>query len=97
MKPILILVAIVAALGGVVWSIRSCSRQVSGVQGLSPGVEYVFRCRADQHEFKLTPKEMNAAFAAGEVRGSGDGIDLFKCQQCGKLEAVQTLKGEVSP
>lgn len=93
MKQILSIVAAVVFFAAAGWSIRSCSRRASGVQGLPKGVEYVFRCRADQTEFKLAPKQMNDAFAAGDVKGSGDGIDLFKCPKCGKHQAVQMLKG----
>ena len=94
MKQILVLVAVVALLATMGWSVRSCSRRASGIQGLPSGVEYVFRCRACKHEFRMSPKQIGAAYQAGEVRGSGNGVDLFKCAQCGKQEAVEGLKGE---
>lgn len=94
MKQILVVVAVVLLLGAMGWSIRSCSQRASGGQGLATGVEAVFRCRACKHEFQLPPKAIAAAYQAGEVRGSGTGVDLFKCARCGKLEAMQELKGE---
>ena len=97
MKQIVAIVGIALAIIAVAWGLHSCSQRMSGRQGLPAGVEYVFRCRADGHEFKLTPEQMTEAFNAGEVRGSGDGMDLFKCPQCGKYEAVQMLKGEETP
>jgi DNA-directed RNA polymerase subunit M/transcription elongation factor TFIIS len=93
MKQILILAGVVVALLLSGWGVRSCSQRVTGSQGLPAGVEYVFQCRACKHEFRLSPAEMTAAYDAGAVRGSGDGIDLFKCPQCGKQEAMQVLKG----
>jgi hypothetical protein len=93
MKQILLIVGAVVLFVSAVWSIRSCSQRAESAQGLPRGVEYVFRCRVDQTEFKLTPKQMNDAFATGDVKGSGDGLDLFKCPKCGKHEAIQGLKG----
>ncbi len=61
-------------------------------QGLPKGQRYVMQCRKDGHEFEMTPDEMNAAFARGEVRGSGDGVDLFRCPKCGAYAAQQIIK-----
>ena len=93
MKQLLVIAGLVVALLMLAWSVRSCARRASGTQGLPSGVEYVIQCRDCKHEFKLSPKEMTAAYEAGEVRGSGDGIDLFKCPKCGKYQGMQVLKG----
>ncbi len=61
-------------------------------QGLPKGQRYVMQCRKDGYEFEMTPEEMNAAFARGEVRGSGDGVDLFRCPKCGEYAAQQIIK-----
>lgn len=63
-------------------------------QGLPKGQRYVMRCRVDQHEFVMTPQAMNAAFEKGEVRGSGDGVDLFRCPKCGSYSAQQSIQEE---
>ena len=61
-------------------------------QGLPSGQRYVMKCRNDGHEFVLSPDDMNAAFARGEVRGSGDGVDLFRCPKCGQFSAQQIIR-----
>ncbi|MCX7817757.1 MAG: hypothetical protein N2652_00840 [Kiritimatiellae bacterium] len=61
-------------------------------QGLPKGQRYVMQCRKDGHEFEMSPQEMNAAFERGEVRGSGDGVDLFRCPKCGEFAAQQIIR-----
>lgn len=97
MKQAIIVLVLAGALVSCVLAVRSCSRRLGGAQDLPQGVEYVMKCRADNFEFHLSPEEMNAAFDAGDVRGDGAGNDLFRCPQCGKLEAMQEVKGMDQP
>ncbi len=84
--------AALVLLAAVVLGVRSCRERAAAMPGPPAGSEYVMRCRADGHEFRMSPKEMNEAFARGEVRGSGDGVDLFRCPKCGQLAGEQILK-----
>jgi len=97
MKQVIVALVLAGALVSCVMAVRSCSQRTGGAQGLPRGVEYVMKCRADGHEFSMTPGEMNAAFDAGDVRGDGAGNDLFRCPQCGKLEAMQQIQGMEQP
>lgn len=94
MKAVAAAAGIVVALAVAGLGVRSCERRVTPVTGLPPGMSYVMRCREDGHEFTMSPAELNRAFEAGEVRGSGDGVDLFRCPKCGRFSAMQFVKEE---
>ena len=90
------ILVVVIALGlglAALWSVRSCSTQLRPTTGLPAGTRYVMRCNNCWHEFSMTPAELRAAYDRGDLRGSGDGHDLFRCPQCGQYRAQQVLRG----
>ncbi len=94
------ILVVVIALGlglAALWSVRSCSAQLRPTTGLPAGTRYVMRCNNCRHEFSMTPEELRAAYDRGDVRGSGDGRDLFRCPQCGQYHAQQVLHGTEFP
>lgn len=61
--------------------------------GLPPELRRTWQCRTDGHVTNLTPAEVDAQFAAGQIGldPKNLAVQLYRCPQCGKQTLEQVV------